>query len=91
MNKEKSLYQYVIENMNKIKFDNIYYVIANKEHIYEINLIGGIIIEDIESGIAVKETVEKLNKIYNVKPEDLKRDVTNFIVYLQKIGILTYV
>lgn len=88
VDKSKSLYQYVIENMNKKELDGIYYVIANKDHVYEINLIGGLIIEEIKAEKSIDEIVNKLINIYKVKFEELEKDIVNFIKYLQRIDIV---
>lgn len=86
--KSKSLYQYVIENIDKKDFDNIYYVVANKDHVYEVNLIGGLIIEEVKNKSSIEEIVNKLLKIYKVTFEELEKDVENFIKYLQGVGIV---
>lgn len=85
----QTVYEYVVANMNKNKdLNGIYYVFANKGITYEINLLGSLIIEFIKQGSSINEITNELLTIYKVGPEKLKTDITNFIIHLQRIGII---
>lgn len=88
VDRDLSLFQYVVENMNKRKFDKIYYLASDKNHFYEINLIGSLIIEEISNKKSVEEIADHLSLIYKVPLEVLNNDIITFIDYLQKIGIV---
>ncbi len=88
VDRDLSLFQYVVENMNKRKFDKIYYLVSDKDHFYEINLIGSLIIEEISNKESVEEIISHLSMIYKVPVEVLKNDVITFMDYLQRIGIV---
>lgn len=67
---------------------NVYYVIANKFHQYEINLIGSLIIEEIKKGNDLDKITSHLLKIYNTSYDELNKDIIDFIHYLKEIEII---
>ncbi|MGL4849339.1 MAG: PqqD family peptide modification chaperone [Clostridium sp.] len=93
VSKNIRLYDYVRKNINSIKdSEETYYIVANnKKELYEINLIGSIILEEIEYGNSVEEIVKKLKEIYKTITErDIENDVKEFINYLKQIKVVKF-
>lgn len=90
VDRSKTLYEYVSENINRQDeiFEDVYYVISNKSHQYEINLIGSLIIEEIKKDSDLDKITRRLLEICDTSYDELNKDIIDFIYYLKEIEIV---